>query len=58
MKQKPLTYTFYYWGAFCRGAFIQGAYVQDNYGKISNRSGLGHPVFLAVLLIKPTEMLQ
>ena len=22
MKQKTLTYTFYYWGAFCRGAFV------------------------------------
>ena len=24
----------------------------------SNRNGLGHPVFLVVLLIDPTEMLQ
>ena len=30
----------------------------DNYGTFSNRNGLGHPVFLVVPLIDPTEMLQ
>ena len=23
-KKKTLTYTFHYWGAFCRGAYVRG----------------------------------
>ena len=36
------------------GEAVNGPY----YGTFSNRNGLGHPVFLVVLLIDPTEMLQ